>query len=74
MFVLPLGLRWGLWGAWVVAGVGLVLGRVVRPLVRRLGRLDLAAVAERGESGLQERLTGAVGLLDGLARRTARPP
>ena len=61
--VLPMAARWAIWGAWVAAGAVALLAAVVRPLVRRIGWTDLAAVAERGHPGLAERLTSAVGLL-----------
>ena len=64
-FVLPMAARWAIWGAWVAAGAIALLAGVVRPLVRRIGWIELAAVAERGHPGLAERLTGAVGLLRG---------
>ena len=70
-FILPLQARWIIWGTWIAtAAVGLVAG-VIRPLVRRLTWNDLAALAERGEPSLGERLTSAVGLL--RQRRTGRP-
>ena len=62
-FVLPLQARWIMWGTWVAtAAVATGIG-VIRPLVRRLTWNDLAALAERGEPSLGERLTSAVGLL-----------
>ncbi len=61
---LPGAARWAIWGAGVGA-VGLIgAARVVRPLLRRSSWLDLAAVAERADPGLGERLTGSIALLD----------
>ncbi len=62
-FVFPTPVRWIIWGVWIAtAAIAVILG-VVRPLVRRLTWNDLAALAERGEPALGERLTSAVGLL-----------
>ena len=55
--------RWTIWAAWVAAGLVALTWAVLRPLARRAGWADLAAVAERAEPALGERLTGAVGLL-----------
>ncbi len=62
-FVLPPVARWTIWATWIaIAATGLLAG-VFRPMVRRLAWNDLAALAERGEPSLGERLTTAVGLL-----------
>ena len=60
--VLPGPARWLIWGSWVAAGLATLALAVLRPLARRAGWAELAAVAERGEPALGERLTGAVGL------------
>jgi len=62
-FILPVGVRWGIWCTWIAAGTVALLRGVVRPMVRRMTWNDLAAVAESGETTLGERLTSAVGLL-----------
>jgi hypothetical protein len=62
-FVLPIEVRWTIWGIWIAAGTIALLRCVVRPMVRRMTWNDLAAVAESGETTLGERLTSAVGLL-----------
>ena len=64
-FVLPIGARWAIWGAWVAAGTLAILATVLRPMLRRLTWADLAAVAETGQPTLGERLTGTVALLRG---------
>jgi len=64
-FVLPIGARWALWGAWIAAGTLALLATVLRPMLRRLTWGDLAAVAETGQPTLGERLTGTVALLRG---------
>src|SRR5438309_4223013 len=70
---LPAWVRWALWIGWVAA-VGVALAAsVVRPLVRRVVWVDLAAVAERGHPGLGERLTGAAALLGGRGRPHGSP-
>ena len=56
--------RWSIWTGWLGFG-GLVFLTTLRPLVRRFGVFDLAAMAERGVPELGERLTGAVALLEG---------
>ncbi|WP_435008846.1 hypothetical protein P12x_000095 [Tundrisphaera lichenicola] len=62
--LLALPVRWAIWGVWILA-IGLGLGWwVVRPLMRRSRWIDLAAVAERADPSLGERLTGSVALLD----------
>lgn len=63
-WLLPEPLRWALWGAWLVAVLGVLGWCVARPLGRRADPLDLAAVAERVDPSLGERLTAAVGLLE----------
>lgn len=67
-WVLPLWGRWGIWILWLSAVGWVLLSRVLRPLVRRIDPLDLAAIAERAEPSLGERLTAAVGLLGGAGR------
>ncbi len=55
--------RWGVWLAGVFAAmVPLTLG-LIRGIGRRARALDLAAVLERSDPELGERLTGTVGLL-----------
>src|SRR5271157_1111453 len=49
-FVLPIGIRWGIWATWIGAGAIALLRGVVRPVVRRTTWNDLAAVAESGET------------------------
>jgi len=61
---LPQPIRWAIWGAWA-GSVGLVLlVAVVRPWLRKSRPIDLAAVAERSDPALGERLTGSIALLD----------
>jgi hypothetical protein len=62
-WVLPLEVRWALWGFWLLAAAATFVRGVLVPLFRRLGWNELAAVAEAGDSSLSERLTSAVGLL-----------
>jgi hypothetical protein len=62
-FVLPRAARWVTWGAWIATAAFATIAAVVRPLVRRLSWNDLAALAERGEPSLGERMTSAVALL-----------
>jgi hypothetical protein len=60
---LPQAARWFLWGAWVAAVATALVLALLRPLLRRVAALDLAAVAERVHPQLGERLTGAVALV-----------
>ena len=69
-WVLPQLARWAIWGAWLAFGGLILILKTLRPLVRRFGAFDLAAVAERGHPELGERLTGAVALL-GMGSRHA---
>ena len=62
-WVLPQPARWTIWAAWLALGGLIFIVTALRPLVRRLGAFDLAAVAERGHPELGERLTGVVALL-----------
>jgi hypothetical protein len=62
-FALPVQARWAIWLAGIVMAAVALIGGVVRPLVRRLSWNELAALAERGEPALSERLTSAVALL-----------
>jgi hypothetical protein len=56
--------RWGIWGLWMaMVGLFMVSG-VLRPLLRKSRWLDLAAVAERADPKLGERLTGSIALMD----------
>jgi hypothetical protein len=61
---LPLWIRWAMWLGWVGLAAGGLLFGVVGVLRRRLGWVDVAAVAETGHPELSERLTSTVGLLD----------
>ncbi|MDB5348765.1 MAG: hypothetical protein JWN86_12 [Planctomycetota bacterium] len=60
---MPMVARWAIWGGWIAAGTMAIVATVVVPIVRRVGYADLAAVAERGNPGLGERLTSAVALM-----------
>ncbi len=61
---LPTSARWGIWGTWLGAvGIATLWG-MVRPLVRSIDAADLAALAERGQPELGERLVGSVELLE----------
>jgi hypothetical protein len=61
--VMPMPIRWTLWGLWTTAAAVALLAGFVRPLFRRLNWIELAALAERGQPELGERLASAVGLL-----------
>ncbi|MEO6810145.1 MAG: hypothetical protein ABI353_13610, partial [Isosphaeraceae bacterium] len=67
VFVLPDGMRWATWSAWLASASVALVWTVVRPLVRRVGWMDLAALAERAHPMLHERLTSTIGLLRGPA-------
>jgi hypothetical protein len=61
---LSIAARWGIWSVWVLT-VGLVgFAGVVGPWLRKTRWIDLAAVAERADPKLGERLTGSIALLD----------
>ena len=60
---LPIAARWGLWCAWIGLGVIVFAASVLRPIARRSGFADLAAVAERSRPEMGERLTSTVELL-----------
>ena len=64
LWALPMAARWGIWGAWLAMSGIVALIAVVRPLVRRIAATDLAALAERGQPGIGERLVGSVELLE----------
>ena len=66
---LPMVARWGIWSAWLGLSILVALFAVVRPLFRHLEPVDLAALAERGQPELAERLIGAVALI-GEGERT----
>ncbi len=67
MLELPPTARWIIWAVWF-AGVALsVAGALVYPLVRPIAWNELAALAERGEPTLGERLTSAVAFVHGPA-------
>jgi hypothetical protein len=60
---LPAVARWAIWGAWLaLVGVVALVG-VIRPLLRPLAAVDLAALAERGQPELGEQLSGSVALI-----------
>src|SRR3954452_11630997 len=56
--------RWAISGAWLAATAAATVAAILRPLRRGRSDLELAALAERANPGLDERLTGAVALLD----------
>ncbi len=62
-WTLPTAARWAAWGCWVGAVALILAAKVVRPWLRRARWVDLAAVAERVDPSLGERLTGSVALL-----------
>jgi hypothetical protein len=60
---LPQAARWSIWGTWLATVATALVLAMLRPLLRRVAALDLAAVAERAHPELGERLTGAVALV-----------
>jgi hypothetical protein len=68
---LPRAAHWGVWLAWIGAASATLLAALARGLARRSRALDLAAVLERSDPTLGERLTGAVDLLGGRAHGSA---
>src|SRR5262249_36189272 len=62
---LPTWVRWFTWGVWIVTLSTILIGRVARPLLRRIDWMGLAALVERSQPGLEERLTCAGSLLFG---------
>jgi hypothetical protein len=64
-------MRWVLWGLWLSAVTITLVLALLRPLLRHVSALDLAAVAERAHPQLGERLTGAVALLCASRERPA---
>jgi hypothetical protein len=73
VWALPEPARWGIWGVWVATIALLVGWGVIRPLLRRSRWIDLAAVAERADPRLEERLTGSIALLDDRDRPGVSP-
>ncbi len=73
VWTLPIQARWGIWGVWVAAVGSILLMGVVRPLLRRSRWIDLAAVAERVDPRLGERLTGSIALLDDASHPNGSP-
>ena len=73
VWVLPQIVRWAIWGVWLAVAGLVFLITTLRPLFRRFGAFDLAAVAERGLPELGERLTSAVALLDRGTRPHGSP-
>jgi hypothetical protein len=65
LWALPQAVRWGSWGAALVAILIAFALSVVRLTLRRSSAFDLAAVVERGHPAMGEQLTGAVALLGG---------
>ena len=63
-WTLPAPIRWTIWGSWAAAVALALAASVLRPLFRKARWIDLAAVAERVDPRLGERLTGSIALLD----------
>ena len=63
-WTLPGFARWGIWGFWVAAVASSLASGVIGPWLKRSRWIDLAAVAERSDPRLGERLTGSIALLD----------
>ncbi len=72
-WVLPQGVRWAFWAAWVASSFVTCVATVIRPIARRSGVFDLAAVAERSHPEIGEPFTGAVSLLDESSRPHGSP-
>ena len=70
---LPIAVRWAIWGSWVAFVVMIVAADVIRPWLKRSRWIDLAAVAERADPRLEERLTGSIALLDEANHPTGSP-
>lgn len=70
---LPEEARWAIWGFWVTVGLGLLALKAFRPWLGRSRWIDLAAVAERSDPRLGERLTGSVALLGEGGRAEGSP-
>ena len=70
---LPGPVRWAIWGSWVVMVALVVVLGVLRPLFRKSRWIDLAAVAERADPRLEERLTGSIALLDDPSHASGSP-
>jgi hypothetical protein len=61
---LPVPARWTIWGLWVATVVAIFGLGVLRPWLKKSRWIDLAAVAERADPKLGERLTGSIALQD----------
>src|SRR5262249_4948068 len=66
-WVLPWGVRYAIWGAWVAASAVALVSAALGPIARRQTWAELAAVAESGAPALDEQLTSSVELLAGRA-------
>jgi hypothetical protein len=73
VWTLPDPVRWAIWGSWVAFIVMILAADVIRPWLKRSRWIDLAAVAERADSRLEERLTGSIALLDSANHPTGSP-
>ena len=70
---MPQGARWAIWLGGVGLAAAMFAGRAAGPWARGTSWLDLAALAERAEPALGERLTATVALLSGPARPHGSP-
>ncbi len=73
VWVLPQAVRWAFWAAWVASSFVTCVATFIRPIVRRSGMFELAAVAERSHPEIGEPLTGAVSLLEESSRPHGSP-
>ncbi len=73
VWTLPDPARWAIWGVWISVTAWLLAAGVIRPLLKRSRWIDLAAVAERADPRLEERLTGSIALLDSSNHPTGSP-
>jgi hypothetical protein len=65
LWELPQAARWAIWGGAVAAMATTFAVSVLRSALRPRTAFDLAAAAEKCHPAMEERLTGAVALLDG---------